>query len=208
MQAIQGELDAVREQSREAENVLRRATINAPVSGTVVRTYYHTTGGVIESGKGILEILPAGVPLIIEAQVPRNAIDRLRVGQAATIRLVALNQRTTPVLEGKRILRFRRRAAGEQDGDRSNNDIYVIRVNLDAGEMTKAQRVQPDAGHAGRGDDPDRGAHLLQLHRQADHRQHVESLHRALRAGLAAVAAEIRGANSTASKFDRSAVNG
>ncbi len=145
LQAIQGELDAVREQSREAENVLRRATINAPVSGTVVRTYYHTTGGVIESGKGILEILPAGVPLIIEAQVPRNAIDRLRVGQTATIRLVALNQRTTPVLEGK-VFYVSADALQENKTGMMNNDIYVIRVNLDAGEMAKLNGFSPTPG--------------------------------------------------------------
>jgi multidrug resistance efflux pump len=69
--------------------------------GTVVRTHYHTTGGVIESGKAILEILPAGVPLIIEAQISRNDIDSVKLGQVATIRLIALNQRTTPVLKGK-----------------------------------------------------------------------------------------------------------
>jgi HlyD family secretion protein len=37
--------------------------------------YYHTSGGVIESGKKILEILPADVPLIIETQVQRKDID-------------------------------------------------------------------------------------------------------------------------------------
>src|SRR6185312_5219103 len=66
LQSSQGELDAVREEARQAKNVMQRSTINAPVSGTVVRMYYHTSGGVIESGKKILEILPANVPLIIE----------------------------------------------------------------------------------------------------------------------------------------------
>src|SRR5690554_1893492 len=90
LQDVQSELDAVREQEHEANTVLRRATIDAPVSGTVVRSYYHTAGGVIESGKPILEILPADVPLIIEAQVKRTEIDNVRVGQPASVRLVAL----------------------------------------------------------------------------------------------------------------------
>ncbi|TIP79417.1 MAG: HlyD family type I secretion periplasmic adaptor subunit, partial [Mesorhizobium sp.] len=64
LEGVEAELDSIREQSREAQNVLRRATINAPVSGTVVRLFYHTSGGVIESGKSIMEILPANVPLI------------------------------------------------------------------------------------------------------------------------------------------------
>ncbi len=98
MQSIEAELDSVREQSRNAQDILRRAIINASVSGTIIRMHYHTAGGVIEGGKTILEILPTGVPLIIEAQVPRTEIDSIRVGQDAIVRLTALNQRTTPIL--------------------------------------------------------------------------------------------------------------
>ena len=65
--------------------MLRRVTINAPVSGTIVRMHYHTSGGVIEGGKAILEILPSDVPLIIEAMIPRTEIDNVKVGQKATV---------------------------------------------------------------------------------------------------------------------------
>ena len=60
LQSLEAELDAVREQSREAENVLRRVTINAPVPGTIIRMYYHTAGGVIESGKAKGKIVLEG----------------------------------------------------------------------------------------------------------------------------------------------------
>ncbi|MEL6920440.1 MAG: HlyD family type I secretion periplasmic adaptor subunit, partial [Pseudomonadota bacterium] len=100
LQTIKAEHDSVREQIRSAENILTRSTIVAPVSGVIVRSYYHTSGGVIESGKPIFEITPADVPLIIEAQVTRNDIDSIAMGQSAMVRLVALNQRTTPILEG------------------------------------------------------------------------------------------------------------
>lgn len=144
LQTAQGELDVVREQSREAESVLRRATINAPVSGTVIRSYYHTPGGVIESGKGIMEILPADVPLIIEAQVPRNDIDSITTGQGATIRLVALNQRTTPVLEGKV---FYVSADALQDARSGpGHEVYVARISLPASELAKVSGFSPTPG--------------------------------------------------------------
>jgi len=101
LQAVQSELESVREQARRAESVLKRTEIVAPVSGTVIRLHYHTAGGVVESGKAILEILPTGEPLIIEVQIPRTEIDVVRKGQAATVRLTALNQRTTPILQGE-----------------------------------------------------------------------------------------------------------
>jgi len=145
LQSIQSERDAVREQLREAENVLQRATINAPVSGTVVRTYYHTTGGVIESGKAILEILPAGVPLIIEAQIPRNDIDSVKLGQTATIRLVALNQRTTPVLQGT-VFYISADALQDSKTSTADHDVYLARINISSEEIARVRGFSPTPG--------------------------------------------------------------
>lgn len=144
LQAIEGDLDAVREQSREAANVLRRATINAPVSGTVVRTYYHTLGGVIESGKAIMEILPSNVPLMIETQVPRMEIDSVRVGQKATVRLSALNQRTTPVLYGEVFYVSADSLSGDQSAGRQ--EVYLARVSLPPSELARVKGFSPTPG--------------------------------------------------------------
>ncbi|MDW4548900.1 HlyD family type I secretion periplasmic adaptor subunit [Defluviimonas sp. D31] len=144
MQAIQAELDSVREQSYNAVDVLRRSVISAPVSGTVVRMHYFTSGGVIEGGKAIAEILPKNAPLIIEAQVPRNDIDDVRLGQTATVRLVSLNQRTTPVLKGEVYYV----SADSLPVDASNNlrEVYLARVNLPASELERVHGFTPTPG--------------------------------------------------------------
>ncbi|WP_193178341.1 HlyD family type I secretion periplasmic adaptor subunit [Oricola nitratireducens] len=144
LQSIDAELDGVREQSRNAQNVLKRVTINAPVSGTVVRMHYHTPGGVIESGKSIAEILPTDVPLIIETQIPRTDIDSVRVGQAATIRLTALNRRTTPVLNGKV---FYVSADSLRDANpMQQREVYIARVSLSANEIQRVPGFSPTPG--------------------------------------------------------------
>lgn len=144
MQAIQAELDSVREQSRSAENVLRRASIVAPVDGTILRLYYSTPGGVIESGKPIAEILPDGQPLIIEAQVPRVNIDSVRVGQPATVRLTALNRRTTPVLKGEV---FYVSADSLPDSTQGVlREVYLARVSLPASELARVSSFTPTPG--------------------------------------------------------------
>jgi len=143
LQSIQAELDSVREQSRAAKNVLQRASINAPVSGTVVKLNYHTAGGVIESGKGIMEILPADAPLIIEAHVPRNEIDDVKAGQEAIVRLVSLNQRTTPVLHGEVFYV----SADALKGDPSApQDFYLARIRLPASEISRVSGFTPTPG--------------------------------------------------------------
>jgi HlyD family secretion protein len=144
LEGVETELDSIREQSREAQNVLRRATINAPVSGTVVRLFYHTSGGVIESGKSIMEILPANVPLIIEAQVPRTEIDNVKVGQKATVRLVALNARTTPVLNGE-VYYVSADSLPDASGPTAK-EVYLARVNLPVSELARVPGFVPTPG--------------------------------------------------------------
>lgn len=144
LQAIQGELESIREQSRRAENVLVRTEVAAPVSGTVVRLHYHTTGGVIETGKPIAEILPADAPLIVEVLVQRNDIDTVRAGQPATVRLVALNQRTTPVLNGTVSYVSADSVSDVSSG--AMREVYVARVALSADELRRVPGFAPTPG--------------------------------------------------------------
>ena len=142
MQTVAAELDLVRERWRSAASVLRRASVDAPVAGTVVRLHYHTSGGVVESGKAIAEILPSGVPLIIEVQVPRVEIDAVRQGQAATVRLTALNQRTTPVLTGRVIYVS---ADALRDAN-EESEIYVARIDVSDTELARVPGFRPTPG--------------------------------------------------------------
>ncbi|TKT69302.1 HlyD family type I secretion periplasmic adaptor subunit [Aquamicrobium sp. LC103] len=144
LQSVEAELDSVRQQMREAENVLGRATIVAPVEGTVVRMLYHTSGGVIESGKSILEILPTDVPLIIETQVPRTEIDNVKIGQKATVRLTALNLRTTPVLNGE-VYYVSADSLPDTAGD-GKREVYLARVNLPVSELARVPGFSPTPG--------------------------------------------------------------
>jgi HlyD family secretion protein len=142
MQNVEADLDAIREQMRQAGDVLGRTSIKAPVSGTIIRMYYHTSGGVIESGKPILEILPADVPLIIEAQVPRTSIDEVRTGESATVLLTALNQRITPMLDGK-VIYVSADAIRDAAG---TNEVYIARVSMPTDQIDRVPGFNPVPG--------------------------------------------------------------
>ncbi|MEM9106479.1 MAG: HlyD family type I secretion periplasmic adaptor subunit [Pseudomonadota bacterium] len=144
LQSIEAELDSVREQFRSAENVLQRAMITAPVSGTVLKMHYHTPGGVVESGKSIAEILPSDVPLIVEIQVPRTDIDSISIGQPAMVRLTALNQRTTPVLNGS--VFYVSADSLPDTSNESRREVYVARVSLSSTELQRVPGFKPTPG--------------------------------------------------------------
>lgn len=145
LQSVQAELESVREQIRKADNVLSRTEVLAPVTGTVVRLFYHTPGGVIEPGRPIAEILPNDAPLIIETLVLRQDIDTVKVGQSATVRLVGLNQRTTPVLNGT--VTYVSADAVAQGFDQPNaREVYIVRVSLPSEELGRVHNFQPRPG--------------------------------------------------------------
>lgn len=136
LQVMNAELDSVREQHNSAKSISLRSEIAAPVDGVVVQLKYNTPGGVVEPGKPIAEILPLNAPLIIETMVPRSNIDSIVVGQEAMIRLVALNQRTTPVLQGN-IFYVSADAIRDTTTGQPTRDVYVARIELKASELSR-----------------------------------------------------------------------
>ncbi|PHQ79268.1 MAG: secretion protein HlyD [Thalassobium sp.] len=144
LQIVQSELESVREQVRRAENVLSRSEVVAPVSGTIVTLHYYTPGGVIESGKPIAEILPAGEPLIIEVSIARTEVDVVQKGQEATVRLTGLNARTTPVLTGEVFY-----VSADSIVDRSQElaqEVYVARVSVAPEQLDRVRGFTPTPG--------------------------------------------------------------
>ncbi|MDO5758296.1 MAG: HlyD family type I secretion periplasmic adaptor subunit [Rhodobacterales bacterium] len=144
LQTVQSELESIREKTRKAQNVSLRSDVVAPVSGTVVRLHYHTAGGVIESGKAIAEILPSDQPLIVEVQISRMDIDSVRQGQHATVGLTALNQRTTPKLDGEVIYVSADAVADRSDG--SAREVYVTRVSISPEQFSRIRDFTPTPG--------------------------------------------------------------
>jgi HlyD family secretion protein len=142
-----GELNDVRERLRTARGVLDRVRITAPVSGVVVKMRYHTSGGVVEAGKDILEILPLQEELIIEVRVRPQDIDHVKRGQQAMVRLTALSKRLTPIVAGEVIYLS---ADAVPDDKRAltqvASDGYVVRVKLDPNDVASLHNFTPTPG--------------------------------------------------------------
>lgn len=82
------------------EDELSKVDIRAPNDGIVVGLNIHTIGGVIRPGEAILDLVPEGDPLIIEARIMPHLIEKVAVDLPALVRFVALDS-LNPVVEGK-----------------------------------------------------------------------------------------------------------
>jgi HlyD family secretion protein len=137
LRTTETELDDVNEQMRAAEDVVRRTEVVAPVRGVVVKVHQHTIGGVIPAGGVIAELLPLNDELILEARLNPGEIAHVREGQLALVKLTALNQRVTPMIDG-RVRYLSADTVTTQFGARSKAEpesavrpSYIVRVQLD-----------------------------------------------------------------------------
>ena len=83
-----------------AEDQLKRIDIRSPRSGIVNSLTVHTVGGVIGNGETIMQIVPQGDELIVEAKVAPQDIDQIGHGAKVVVRIAAGNQRAMPELNG------------------------------------------------------------------------------------------------------------
>lgn len=101
LRKVQGQLSEVDEQRKTLSDKLERMIVRAPDSGRVHALAVHTEGGVIQPGTAMMQIVPDGERLVIEAQVQPQDIDKVRQGLPAAIRFPAFDAKTTPRLNGK-----------------------------------------------------------------------------------------------------------
>jgi len=134
----QSRLKDLREQRRALEDVVVRKVVRAPDNGVVNGLEVHTIGGVIAAGQAIAEIVPEDDELIIESRVSPLDIDRVAVGQTASVRFSSFSAQTTPSLTGHVILV----AADASYDDSTGQSYYMTRIAVEPDEMEKLGNVQ------------------------------------------------------------------
>ena len=75
--------------------------IRSPAAGVVMGLAVHTVGGVVAAGTPMMEIVPLGEALRIEAQIAPHLIDKVRAGLPVDILFTAFDQANTPHVPGK-----------------------------------------------------------------------------------------------------------
>ncbi|MEZ5850985.1 MAG: HlyD family type I secretion periplasmic adaptor subunit [Hyphomicrobiaceae bacterium] len=133
LRKVQSALTEVAEQRTTLEDKLRRIDIAAPRAGRVHALAVHTEGGVIAPGSPIMQIIPDGERLIVDAQIPPSEIDKVRDGQPAYVRFPAFNARTTPRLDGTVI----GVSAAQLTDNQNNRSYFTVQVALADGELQR-----------------------------------------------------------------------
>jgi protease secretion system membrane fusion protein len=135
----QKELATQAERLTSLRDSFQRLAIRAPVSGTVVEVAVSTVGGVVKPGDRIMEIVPDGDDLVVEAQLPPQYIDRVHPGLAADVHFDAyVSLANRPVLPGQVDVV----SADVITDQRSGVQYYSLRIRIPASETSKVRSLK------------------------------------------------------------------
>ncbi|MFZ3124189.1 MAG: HlyD family type I secretion periplasmic adaptor subunit [Acidovorax sp.] len=89
------------EKLRAVTDDLARTEIKAPAGGQVVGLVVQTVGGVVQPGQKLMDIVPKGAPLLLEAHVAPHLIDRVHTDLPVDVRFSSFAHSPQLVVGGK-----------------------------------------------------------------------------------------------------------
>ena len=128
------ELVAAEQLLTQREDSLRAASLVAPTDGIVKNVRLTTVGGVLRPGDEVLQIVPTGQQLIVEAQVPPRDIAFVQLGQRARVNFDAYDSAIYGSGEGEVVL-ISPDTLSEEREDGSVNTYYRVNLEVDTATM-------------------------------------------------------------------------
>ncbi|GAB1387863.1 MAG: hypothetical protein AMXMBFR78_33120 [Rubrivivax sp.] len=126
---VRREVQANQERLAAISADLSRMVLRAPVDGQVVGlALAQRGGGIVTPGQRLMDISPKDEPLLLDARVPPQVIDRVRSGDAVDVRFNAFANTPTLVVHG-RVMSLAHDALTEQMGN-GVISYYLARVEL------------------------------------------------------------------------------
>ncbi|WP_442678976.1 HlyD family type I secretion periplasmic adaptor subunit [Sphingomonas sp. ASY06-1R] len=120
---------------RATSESLYETIVRAPVDGYIFNLTQFTEGGVAGAGERLLDIVPIGTDLVLNAKVRPNDIADVRVGMPARITLTAFNARTTPQIDGHVTLVSADATVDDQAASREM--YYAVQIKVDPGQLAR-----------------------------------------------------------------------
>lgn len=135
LRATQSRLSEIAPQIDAARDVVARTEIPAPASGAVVGLSVFTEGGVVQAGARLLDIIPTGDRLMVEARLSLADVNEVAAGRRADVRLTSVNRNERPILGGK----IHTVSADRITDDKSGQAFYAIQVSLDENDVRNSR---------------------------------------------------------------------
>jgi HlyD family secretion protein len=142
LREIQAKSAELVERKVAAQDQLMRVDIRAPQDGIVHQLAVHTVGGVVTASEPLMLVVPEADQLTVEAKLPPQNVDQVSIGQRATLRFAAFNQRTTPEINGVVTVI----SADIAQDQKTGATYYVVRISMPPEELARLHGLKLQAG--------------------------------------------------------------
>jgi adhesin transport system membrane fusion protein len=136
--AIKAELDSLDDVMKVGKNQVDRTQMKSPVDGTVKQLKVNSIGGVIKPGEDIIEIVPTGDDLLIEARVRPADRAFIHQGQKAIVKITAYDFSIYGGLDGK-VLEI----SADTIQDEKGESFYRVKIRTDKTQMEHRGKMLP-----------------------------------------------------------------
>jgi HlyD family type I secretion membrane fusion protein len=134
MMQLVGELNQVQEQLAQVNPQLDitryyadQDLMRAPVAGRVSGVAQLGPGSVVNGGRTLMELVPNGRALIVQAKVKPSDIDDVRIGAVASVRFTSVNPRGRSSFKGRVVTLSPARVGAESGGE----GYFLAQIALD-----------------------------------------------------------------------------
>jgi adhesin transport system membrane fusion protein len=126
LSSIEGEIAELNARIPALENRVERTSVKSPLDGVINQINYITADAYVRTGEILLEIVPTGADLIIEARVDPKDIAEIVIGQDVKISLTAYDASRFGRIDGK-VLNISADAMGDQ---KTGEQFYLADISL------------------------------------------------------------------------------
>ena len=135
LRTVQDALAQVNPEIRVTRQGAERDLLRAPFAGKVVGLEALGPGSVIGAGQPVMDVLPTGRALLVEARIKPQDIDDVKVGSTAKVRLTSVNPHGRSSFDGIVTILSADRLAPPENG---GQPYYLALVSLDGDELADA----------------------------------------------------------------------
>ena len=136
---VVAEQSELREALPKLEERVSRTIIRAPMEGIVSRLNFRTPGGFVATGDVMLELVPTGEALVVEARIMPQDISRIRLDDDVRIRLSAYDSSKYGSVAGRVIEISPDAVADEQNPNAASSYLVEVAIEgelrVDSGEI-------------------------------------------------------------------------
>ena len=118
--------NTLKESERKAELKNKLIEIKSPVDGAVHKLDIHTVGAVVQEAQGLMQVVPEGTPMEVEAWMENKDIGFVNPGMPVEIKIDTFNFQKFGTLKGKV-----REISPDAIEDKDRGPLYRVMVSMD-----------------------------------------------------------------------------